>query len=70
MLAVEKRMRCLEKKAHREETQGRRLAPQKGWPRAFEFGWHRIPRKFRPSDWERLQTTRAEAEEGGGKFAL
>ena len=46
---------------------------QKGWPRGFEFGSHRLHRKFRQSDWEHAMSQwrgEREPEDGDGKLAF
>lgn len=50
--ALPKRIRNLRKKATRESAGVKLYAPQKGWPRGYEFGSHRMRRKLRPSDWD------------------
>lgn len=50
--ALPKRIRNLQKKAMRESAGVKLYAPQKGWPRGYEFGSHRMRRKLRPSDWD------------------
>ena len=50
-LSLPKRVKNLQRKAAKEAAGVTSWAPQKGWPRAFEFKFHRTPRKFRASDW-------------------
>lgn len=42
----------MEKKVHQEESHAALVSKQKGWPRGYDFGSHRLQRKFRPSDWD------------------
>jgi hypothetical protein len=57
--ALPKRAKTLHKKALMAITEdgfsffgSKRKYTQKGWPRGFEFGTHRVARKLRARDWE------------------
>lgn len=53
--ALPKRIRNLQKKATLESAGVKLHAPQKGWPRGYEFGARRLRRKLTPSDWDAAQ---------------
>lgn len=70
-VALPKRLKNLQKKAAAEEAHASQFKQQKGWPRGYEFGSHRVNRKFRQSDWEHAMSEwRKEGGEGGGKLAF
>lgn len=52
LFALPKRLKNLEKKVVQEESLAALFSKQKGWPRGYEFGSHRLQRKFRQSDWD------------------
>ena len=49
-LGLPKRVKTLQRKALKEAAGTAQTAPQKGWPRGYEFKFHRMTRKFR-NDW-------------------
>ena len=49
-LGLPKRVKNLQRKALKEAAGVSQTAPQKGWPRGYEFKFHRMTRKFR-NDW-------------------
>ena len=70
MFTIPKRLKNLEKKAAEEESLAARFRKQKGWPRGYEFGIHRIPRKFRQSDWDHAMEQWQREDGGDGKLAF
>jgi hypothetical protein len=70
MFALPKRLKNLEKHARAEENLTALFTKQKGWPRGYEFGSHRLQRKFRQSDWDHAMTMEWQRQDGDGGFAF
>mmetsp|Transcript_6021 Transcript_6021/g.15350 ORF Transcript_6021/g.15350 Transcript_6021/m.15350 type:complete len:102 (+) Transcript_6021:133-438(+) len=71
IFAIPKRIKRLEHKARIEAAGLTLFTPQKGWPRGFEFGVHRVTRKPRlgqmwdaAADWGGAEDAAAEEEKG------